>query len=169
MRWSHCMRIILLSLSSYQKEKELWRTGGFIEWSKKNASQLRYKARLVVKVVSEHSRIDKLKKHLNKSFSMKDLGPAKKIFGIRLTTSNLGYLTVVGRNLVTWRSKKQPVITRSRDEVEYKGRTFGVCELLWFKILLKDLGFKPKVAMNHVNYRNCSHVKIDKTFYQRNT
>ena len=30
------------------------------------------------------SRIDKLKKQLSKSFSMKDLGPAKKILGIRI-------------------------------------------------------------------------------------
>ena len=30
------------------------------------------------------SRIDKLKKQLSKSFSMKDLGPVKKIFGIRI-------------------------------------------------------------------------------------
>ena len=30
------------------------------------------------------SRIDKLKKQLRKSFSMKDLGPAKKILGIRI-------------------------------------------------------------------------------------
>ena len=30
------------------------------------------------------SRIDKLKKQLSKSFSMKDLGPVKKILGIRI-------------------------------------------------------------------------------------
>ena len=30
------------------------------------------------------SRIDRLKKQLSKSFSMKDLGPAKKIVGIRI-------------------------------------------------------------------------------------
>ena len=30
------------------------------------------------------SRIAKLKKQLSKSFSMKDLGPAKKIIGIRI-------------------------------------------------------------------------------------
>ena len=30
------------------------------------------------------SRIDKLKKQLRKSFSMKDLGPSKKILGIRI-------------------------------------------------------------------------------------
>ena len=30
------------------------------------------------------SRIDKLKKQLSKSFSMKDLGPTKKILGIRI-------------------------------------------------------------------------------------
>ena len=93
MKWVNAMQDEMKSL---HENKWVYRVK-----QEKHTSQPRYKARLVVKVVSEHSRIDKLKKHLNKSFSMKDLGPAKKIFGIRLTTSNPGYLTVVGRNLVT--------------------------------------------------------------------
>ena len=93
MKWVNAMQDEMKSL---YENKWVYRVK-----QEKHTSQPRYKARLVVKVVSEHSRIDKLKKQLNKSFSMKDLGPAKKIFGIRLTTSNPGYLTVVGRNLVT--------------------------------------------------------------------
>lgn len=57
------------------------------------------------------------------------------------------YFTFIGRNHVTLRSKKQPIVARSSVEVEYKSMEFKVCELLWWRNLLKGLGFKPKVAM----------------------
>jgi hypothetical protein len=45
----------------------------------------------------------------------------------------------VGDNLVSLKSKKQPFIVRSMKEVEYRVMTLGVAEILWLKILLKDL------------------------------
>ena len=47
-------------------------------------------------------------------------------------------------DLITWRSKKQKVVTRSSAEGEYRGMAHGVNELLWLQNLLLDLGFKPK-------------------------
>ena len=44
--------------------------------------------------------------------------------------STLGYCTFLGGNLVTWRNKKQNVVTRSRAEVEFRVMALGVCELL---------------------------------------
>ena len=44
--------------------------------------------------------------------------------------STTRYLTFVGGNLVTWRSKKQGVIARSSVEVEYKDMAKGIFELL---------------------------------------
>ncbi|XP_028106835.1 uncharacterized protein LOC114305899 [Camellia sinensis] len=44
--------------------------------------------------------------------------------------STSGYFTFVEGNLVTWKSKKQPVVARSSAETEYKGMALGVCELL---------------------------------------
>ncbi|GAV79869.1 hypothetical protein CFOL_v3_23332, partial [Cephalotus follicularis] len=54
--------------------------------------------------------------------------------------STSGYCTFLGGNLVTWRSKKQTVVARSSAEAEYRAMTQGVCELLWLKVMLKDLG-----------------------------
>ena len=45
-------------------------------------------------------------------------------------TSTAGYFTFAGGNLVTWRSKKQQVVARSSAEAEFRGMTFGICELL---------------------------------------
>ncbi|XP_021833061.1 uncharacterized protein LOC110772886 [Prunus avium] len=56
--------------------------------------------------------------------------------------STLGYFTFVGGNLVIGWSKKQNVVARSSAEVEYRGMAQGVCELLWIRGLLTELGFK---------------------------
>jgi len=53
----------------------------------------------------------------------------------------------VGGNLVTWRSKKQQVVARSSAEAEFRGMTFRICELLWIRSLLKDIGYEQKDAI----------------------
>ncbi|XP_034229403.1 uncharacterized mitochondrial protein AtMg00810-like [Prunus dulcis] len=62
--------------------------------------------------------------------------------------STSGYFTFVGSNLVTWRSKKQKVVSRSNNEAEYRGMAQGVCELLWLRRLLRDLRFAPQKPMD---------------------
>ena len=52
-----------------------------------------------------------------------------------------GYFTFVGGNLVTWRSKKQNVVALSSAEAEFRGMAKGLCELLWLKRLLIEIGF----------------------------
>ncbi|KAM1268861.1 hypothetical protein ACFX13_001165 [Malus domestica] len=73
--------------------------------------------------------------------------------------STSGYFTFMGGNLVTWRSKKQKVVARSSAKVEFRGMFHGVCELLWLKKLLIDLGFKPKGAMK-LPYDNKAAIEI---------
>ncbi|KAL5739715.1 hypothetical protein ACOSP7_028607 [Xanthoceras sorbifolium] len=55
--------------------------------------------------------------------------------------STSGYFTFVGGNLVTWRSKKQTVVSQSSAEAEFRGIAQGITELLWLKNLLSDLRF----------------------------
>nr|XP_011465868.1 PREDICTED: putative disease resistance RPP13-like protein 3 [Fragaria vesca subsp. vesca] len=92
--------------------------------------------------------------------------------------STSGYFTFVGGNLVTWKSKKQKVVARSSVEAEYRGMAHGVCELLWLKNVLQDLGVKPKCAMqlycdnkaaidisqNPVQHDRTKHVEVDRHF-----
>ena len=56
--------------------------------------------------------------------------------------STSGYFTFVGGNLVTWRSKKQNVVARLNVEAEFRGMTLGICEPLWLRLLLMDLGYR---------------------------
>jgi hypothetical protein len=50
-------------------------------------------------------------------------------------------LHIDGGNLITWRNKKQSVITRSNAEEGFRVMTHGVCKILWLKIPLKELGY----------------------------
>ena len=92
--------------------------------------------------------------------------------------STSGYFTFVGGNLVTWRSKKQLVIARSSAKAEYMGMPFRVCELLWLRNLLIELGVDSQEAMklycdntsaieiahNPVQHDRTKHVEIDRHF-----
>lgn len=53
---------------------------------------------------------------------------------LQMMTSD--YCIFVGGNLVTWRSKKQSVVSA---ETEYRAITLGMCELLWLQRLSKEL------------------------------
>ncbi|KAL5724977.1 hypothetical protein ACHQM5_008176 [Ranunculus cassubicifolius] len=92
--------------------------------------------------------------------------------------STSGYFTFVGGNLVTWRSKKQNVVARSSAEAEYRGMALGICEVLWLKHILRDLGHPSRLPMrlycdnkaardiahNPVQHDRTKHVEIDRFF-----
>lgn len=95
--------------------------------------------------------------------------------------STSGYFTFIGGNLVTWRSKKQNVVARSSAEAEYRGMALGICEVLWLKQLLEDLGYPPKqsiqvycdnkaacdIAHNPVQHDRTKHVEVDRFFIKK--
>ena len=62
--------------------------------------------------------------------------------------STSGYFTFVGGNVVTWRSKKQKVVALSSAEAEFRGMVKGLCELLWLKRLLEEIGYSFESPMN---------------------
>ena len=79
---------------------------------------------------------------------------------------------------MTWKSKKQPVVARSSAEAEYRGMALGVCELLWLRNILRDLGIKPQetmklycdntsaiaIAHNPIQHDRTKHVEVDRHF-----
>jgi histone deacetylase 1/2 len=51
-----------------------------------------------------------------------------------------GFAVKMGSNLVSWSSKKQPTVSRSSTESEYKAIANVAAELIWIQSLLKELG-----------------------------
>nr|CAN78733.1 hypothetical protein VITISV_020436 [Vitis vinifera] len=92
--------------------------------------------------------------------------------------STSGYCSFVWGNLVTWRSKKQSVVTRSSAEAEYKALAQGICEGIWIKRVLSELGQTSSspilmmcdnqaaisIAKNPVHHDRTKHVEIDRHF-----
>ncbi|XP_068328140.1 uncharacterized mitochondrial protein AtMg00810-like [Pyrus communis] len=101
-----------------------------------------------------------------------DAGWAENSLDRKLTT---GFCTFVGGNLVTRRSKKQSVVTRSSAEAKYQAMASPVCELIWLKSLLFDIGFPSNepmsmfcdnqaamhIASNHVFHERTKHIEVD--------
>lgn len=92
--------------------------------------------------------------------------------------STSGYCVFVGGNLVTWGSKKQPVVSHSTAEAEYRAMSQSLSELLWVKNLLTELKLhegRPmklwcdnksaiNIANNPVQHDRTKHVEIDRFF-----
>ncbi|XP_022152743.1 uncharacterized protein LOC111020391 [Momordica charantia] len=109
--------------------------------------------------------------HLNiECFSDADWAGSKEN---RRSTS--GYCVFVGGNLVSWKSKKQNVVSRSSAESEYRAMAQSVCELVWIHQLLTELGFgittpiklwcdnqaALHIASNLVFHERTKHIEVD--------
>ena len=85
------------------------------------------------------------------------------------------YSTVIGGNLMTWRTKMQTVVARSSAEAEFRAIAHGIYDLLWLKKLLEDLKVTSSMPMklycdkkatiniahNPVQHDRTKHVKVD--------
>ena len=92
--------------------------------------------------------------------------------------STSGYFTLVGGNLVTWRSKKQKVVALSSAEVKFRGVAKGITEILWLRKVLYELDFPPTgasklfcdnkatidISENPVQHDRTKHVEVDRHF-----
>ncbi|XP_071738734.1 uncharacterized mitochondrial protein AtMg00810-like [Rutidosis leptorrhynchoides] len=89
--------------------------------------------------------------------------------------STTGYCVFVGGNLVSWKSKKQNVVSRSSAESEYRAMAQTTCELIWVRNLLGEIGFAQSepvdlwcdnkaaihIASNPVFHERTKHIEVD--------
>ncbi|XP_040942307.1 uncharacterized mitochondrial protein AtMg00810-like [Gossypium hirsutum] len=78
-----------------------------------------------------------------------------------------GYCIFFGEALISWRAKKQPTVSRSSSEAEYRALASTICEVQWLHYLLCDL----HVPISHatpVFYDNKSTIQIasNPTFHE---
>jgi hypothetical protein len=54
--------------------------------------------------------------------------------------SNGGHVVFLGGNLISWSSRKQPIVSRSSTEAEYKSVANATAKIMWIQGLLQELG-----------------------------
>uniref|UniRef100_A0A2N9J6E2 Integrase catalytic domain-containing protein n=1 Tax=Fagus sylvatica TaxID=28930 RepID=A0A2N9J6E2_FAGSY len=89
--------------------------------------------------------------------------------------STSGMLIYLGSNPITWSAKKQPTVSRSSTESEYRALATASVEVCWIRTLLKDLAIylsQPPVlwcdnvsalaiASNPVFHARTKHIEVD--------
>uniref|UniRef100_A0A2N9HQ74 Integrase catalytic domain-containing protein n=1 Tax=Fagus sylvatica TaxID=28930 RepID=A0A2N9HQ74_FAGSY len=89
--------------------------------------------------------------------------------------STSGYIVYLGSNPITWSAKKQPTVSRSSTESEYRALAIASAELCWMRTLLKDLGIflshtpilwcdnvsALAIASNPVFHARTKHIEVD--------
>ncbi|GJU07479.1 putative RNA-directed DNA polymerase [Tanacetum coccineum] len=100
--------------------------------------------------------------------SVTDLDPVSR-------RSRSGYVLLLGGAPISWKSKKQSIVSRSSAEAEYRSMTTAVSEITWVRWLLKELdvavvGPTPlfcdnqaakHIANNPVFHERTKHVEMD--------
>ncbi|GJS94697.1 cysteine-rich receptor-like protein kinase 8 [Tanacetum coccineum] len=89
--------------------------------------------------------------------------------------STTGYCILFGQSLISPKSKKQHVVSRSSAEAEYRAMALTCYEVTWLVTLVKDLGIKDLglvdlkcdnqatiyIVVNLVFHARTKHIKVD--------
>ncbi|CAH9142430.1 unnamed protein product [Cuscuta epithymum] len=67
-----------------------------------------------------------------------------------------------GDNLISWRSKKQPTISKSSTEAEYQVVAYTVQDTLFIRSLLADMGYYvPKPVQLYCDNVSASYLALN--------
>ena len=86
-----------------------------------------------------------------------------------------GFVVFLGSNVVSWSARKQPTVSRSSTEAEYKSMANTTAEMMWVEQLLGEFGVKLRVrprlwcdnlgatylSANPVFHARAKHIEID--------
>jgi hypothetical protein len=116
--------------------------------------------------------------HCNSSISLHAFSDADWAGDKDDYSSTSAYIVYLGRNPISWNSKKQKTITRSSTEAEYRSVAATAAEIKWLCSLLTDLGINlqqaptiycdnigaTQLCSNPVFHSRMKHVTIDFQF-----
>ncbi|GKV51884.1 hypothetical protein SLEP1_g58503 [Rubroshorea leprosula] len=79
-----------------------------------------------------------------------------------------GYCTFLGGNCISWCAKKQPTVSLSSAEAEYKSMASTTAEITWLTYLLRDTGIDiPNPPILHCDNISALHMTVNPVFHGR--
>lgn len=82
--------------------------------------------------------------------------------------STNGFTMFIGSSLISWRSKKQPTVSRSSAEAEYIALALATCEMMWLCQLLRDLRiFRLPIPVLYSDSTAALYIAISPVFHER--
>ncbi|KAJ9551582.1 hypothetical protein OSB04_015627 [Centaurea solstitialis] len=82
--------------------------------------------------------------------------------------STTGYLVYLGRNPISWSSKKQRTVARSSTEAEFRAIADTTAEVLWLRYLLTELGISlPQQPAIYCDNLGATHYSANPVFHSR--
>eukprot|EP00253_Pinus_taeda_P029672 PITA_29672 len=92
--------------------------------------------------------------------------------------STSGYAFNLGFGVLSWSNKKQPIVSLSSTEAEYKDLTNATCEAIWLRRILEDVGEKQRkptsiksdnqssmnLANNPIYHARTKHIEVQHHF-----
>ncbi|GMJ02292.1 cysteine-rich RLK (RECEPTOR-like protein kinase) 8 [Hibiscus trionum] len=78
-----------------------------------------------------------------------------------------GFCIFIGDNLVSWKAKKQQIVSRSSCEAEYRVMAAAVCELVWLRSLLSSFQIEVSTASLYCDNKSAIHLASNQVFHER--
>lgn len=89
--------------------------------------------------------------------------------------STTGFCIFLGESLISWKIKKQDIVSISSTEVEYRDMAINTCEIIWLQWTFPDMGVHIssstplycdnksaiQIAKNSVFHERTKHIEID--------